>query len=121
MAVQMADHYELIDATKSDAPEYRHQVQGAMWITGFERWKYANYFERWKYANYYEGDNLDGEPQRKLHVVDIPRDDELIDTLPRRLRCDLDTGRPVNSRASRTHYEPEKRRESVSPACRPCL
>lgn len=72
MAVQIADNFELIDATKSVAPAYRFQVQGAMWMTGFERWKYANY---------YEGDNLDGEPQRKLHVVDIPRDDELIDAM----------------------------------------
>jgi hypothetical protein len=72
LAVQMAEHFELIDARKCVAPEYRFQVQGAMWVTGFEEWKYANY---------YEGNDLDGNPQRKLHVVDIPRDDELIDKM----------------------------------------
>lgn len=70
--VQMAEHFELIDGRKCVSPEYRFQVQGAMWVTGLEQWKYANY---------YEGPNLDGEPQRKLHVVDIPRDEELIDKM----------------------------------------
>ena len=73
---QKADHFELIDATKSVSPAYRFQVQGAMWVTGLESWFMVNY---------YEGPDLDGAPQRKLHRVEIPRDDELIDKME--LRC----------------------------------
>ncbi len=69
---QRADDMELVDARKCVSPEYRFQVQGAMWVTGFEQWKYVNY---------YEGPDLDGQPQRKLHVVDIPRDEELINKM----------------------------------------
>ena len=36
-------------------------------------------------VNYYEGPELDGHPQRLLHRVAIPRDDELIDNME--LRC----------------------------------
>ena len=70
--VQLADHFELIDARKCVAPNYRFQVQGAMWLTGFDSW--------W-YVNYYEGEDFEGEPQRRLHRVEIPRDQELIDKM----------------------------------------
>jgi len=74
--VQMAEHFELINPLKCVSPEYRFQVQGAMWLTGLDSW--------W-YVNYYEGPDLDGEPQRKLHRVEIPRDEELINKME--LRC----------------------------------
>ena len=74
--IQRANDFELLDPLKCVAPESRHQVHGAMWVTGLESWYYGNY---------YEGDNLDGEPQRLLHRVEIPRDDELIDKME--LRC----------------------------------
>ena len=53
----------------------RHQVQGAMWLTGF-RW--------WWYVNYYVGDNLDGGLTQKIHRVAIPRDQKMIDAMEER-------------------------------------
>lgn len=52
--------------------EYRHQIQGAMWITGFKFW--------W-YINYYIGDDLDGGIAQKIHRVACPRDPKLIKTM----------------------------------------
>lgn len=46
-------------------PGYRFQVQGAMWLTGWDHW--------W-YVNYYEDRNGDNRIQR----APIPRDDALI-------------------------------------------
>lgn len=70
--VARAEKFELINPLKCVSPEYRFQVQGGMWVTGLDRWKYVNY---------YEGPDLDGNPQRKLHVVDIPRDENLINQM----------------------------------------
>lgn len=72
MHTQMADHFELVNPLKCVQPEYRFQIQGAMWVTGLESW--------W-YVNYYEGPDLDGNPQRKLHRVEIPRDENLINKM----------------------------------------
>jgi hypothetical protein len=44
----------------------RHQIQGAMWVSGLQHWWYVNYYESQK----------DG--QRKLNRVQVPRDDTLI-------------------------------------------
>lgn len=54
----------------------RHQVQGAMWLTGFEHW--------W-YVNYYIGSNLEGGLTQKLHRVAVPRNQKLIDDME--IRC----------------------------------
>jgi len=54
----------------------RHQVQGAMWVTGFKRW--------W-YINYYIGPDLEGGHIQKIDRVAIPRDDKLIDKME--VRC----------------------------------
>ena len=74
--VQMADHFEMINPLRCVSPEYRFQVQTSMMVTGLESW--------W-YVNYYEGKDLNGEHQRKLHRVEIPRDEEFIDKIE--LRC----------------------------------
>jgi len=50
----------------------RHQVQGAIWVTGFSYW--------W-YVNYYIGDDLEGGLTQKIHRVEIPRDDRLIEKM----------------------------------------
>ena len=76
MAKQMAEHFASVNPLRAVEPGYRFQVQGAMWVTGLEHW--------W-YVNYYEGEDLNGVPQRKLHRVEIPRDQELIDEME--LRC----------------------------------
>lgn len=52
--------------------QYRPQIQGAMWLTGFKFW--------W-YVNYYVGDDLDGGITQKLHRVAVPRDQKLIDRM----------------------------------------
>lgn len=57
------------------APD-RHQVQGAMWVTGKRRWGYINY---------YIGDNLEGGLAQKIHRVWIPRNQDLIDMME--VRC----------------------------------
>jgi len=54
----------------------RHQVQGAMWVSGFQYW--------W-YINYYIGDNLQGGMAQKIHRVAVPRDQVLIDKME--IRC----------------------------------
>jgi len=54
----------------------RHQVQGAMWVTGFRRWGYINY---------YIGSNLEGGLAQKIHRVWVPRNQKLIDMME--IRC----------------------------------
>jgi hypothetical protein len=54
----------------------RHQVQGAMWVTGMDRW--------W-YINYYIGSDLEGGMAQKLHRVLVPRNQTLIDMME--VRC----------------------------------
>lgn len=54
----------------------RRQVQGAMWLTGFSHW--------W-YVNYYIGDDLDGGMTQKIHRIQIPRDQKMIDDME--MRC----------------------------------
>lgn len=48
------------------SPESRFQVQGCMWITGFDSWWYINYHDN-------ERTGL-----RKIHRILVPRDDKLI-------------------------------------------
>ena len=57
-------------------PADRHQVQGAMWVTGFVKW--------W-YINYYIGSDLEGGMTQKLHRVSVPRNQKLIDMME--VRC----------------------------------
>jgi len=54
----------------------RHQVQGAMWLTGFTYW--------W-YVNYYIGDDLEGGMAQKIHRIAVPRNQKLIDQME--VRC----------------------------------
>ena len=54
----------------------RHQVQGAMWVTGFRSWRYINY---------YIGSDLEGGMAQKLHWVTVPRNQKLIDMME--VRC----------------------------------
>jgi hypothetical protein len=54
----------------------RHQVQGAMWLTGFDHW----YF-----INYYIGSDLEGGTVQKIHRVSIPRNNDLIKLME--VRC----------------------------------
>jgi len=54
----------------------RHQVQGTMWITGFNFW--------W-FINYYIGSDLKGGQAQKIHRVAVPRDQELINLME--VRC----------------------------------
>lgn len=63
-------------STNACPPENRHQVQGAMWITGLPRWGFINY---------YIGSDLEGGMTQKLHHVWIPRDQRLIDLME--VRC----------------------------------
>lgn len=53
----------------------RHQVQGAIWLTGYAYW--------W-YVNYYIGDDLEGGQVQKIHRIPVPRDDELIERMEER-------------------------------------
>lgn len=55
--------------TRACPAQDRHQVQGHMMLTGFDRWGYVNY---------YIGSDLEGGITQKLHRVWVPRDDELI-------------------------------------------
>ena len=57
------------------APD-RHQVQGAMWLTGFDFWQYINF---------YIGSDLQGGMAQKIHMVNIPRNQKLIDMME--VRC----------------------------------
>jgi hypothetical protein len=54
----------------------RHQLQGNMWLTGWNRW--------W-YINFYIGDNLEGGLTQKIHRVAYARDQKLIDAME--IRC----------------------------------
>lgn len=54
----------------------RHQLQGNMWLTGWNRW--------W-YINFYIGDNLEGGMTQKVHRVAYARDQKLIDAME--IRC----------------------------------
>ena len=54
----------------------RHQVQGAMWVSGLSRW--------W-YVNYYIGDDLEGGMTQKIHRVAVRRDPKLIEAME--IRC----------------------------------
>ena len=54
----------------------RHQLQGNMWLTGWNRW--------W-YVNFYIGDNLEGGLTQKIHRVAYARDQKLIDAME--IRC----------------------------------
>lgn len=54
----------------------RHQIQGNMWLTGWNRW--------W-YINFYIGDNLEGGMTQKIHRVSVARDQKLIDAME--IRC----------------------------------
>lgn len=63
-------------STNACPPENRHQVQGAMWVTGKNRWGFINY---------YIGSDLEGGLAQKLHHVWIPRDQRLIDLME--IRC----------------------------------
>ncbi len=73
---QLAEQMSRRNPLKACPPENRHQVQGSMWVTGFSSW--------W-YVGYYEGEDLSGNPQRKIYRVEIPRDQDLIDKME--LRC----------------------------------
>ncbi len=53
----------------------RHQVQGAMWLTGYAFW--------W-YVNYYIGVDLEGGQVQKIHRIPVPRDQELIERMEER-------------------------------------
>jgi len=56
----------------------RHQVQGAMWLTGFDHW--------W-FINYYIGkipDSMGGGHAEKIHRVSIPRSQDFIDKMEAR-------------------------------------
>jgi hypothetical protein len=53
----------------------RHQVQGAMWLTGYAFW--------W-YVNYYIGDDLEGGQVQKIHRIPVPRDQAFIERMEER-------------------------------------
>lgn len=64
---------EANNGTPKCAPaEYRPQIQGAMWLTGFRYW--------W-YVNYYIGDDLDGGITQKIWRNKVARDQSLIDKM----------------------------------------
>lgn len=54
-------------------PEHQHQIQGAMWLTGFRSWWYVNYYENRKGV-------------RKIHRILVARDDKLIREMERRCK-----------------------------------
>jgi hypothetical protein len=66
----LAEDHE--DTIKACPAENRHQVQGHMMLTGFDRWGFINY---------YNGSNLEGGIAQKLHRVWIPRDNDLIEKM----------------------------------------
>lgn len=53
----------------------RHQVQGAMWLTGLNRWGFVNY---------YIGSDLEGGTVQKVDRVWVPRDKDLISRMEER-------------------------------------
>jgi len=52
-------------------PSHRHQIQGAMWLTGWDYWWYVNYYE-------------DRNGDVRIGRAPIPRDQELIDQMEAR-------------------------------------
>lgn len=64
-----AEAIEHAGTTRVASASDRHQVQGAMWVTGFKRWYYINY---------YIGPDLEGGKIQRIHRQFVPRDDELI-------------------------------------------
>ena len=70
---QLAADYEGL--TRACPASDRHQVQGAMWLTGHLYWYYVNY---------YIGDDLEGGLAQKVHRVAIPRDQLFIDKMEAR-------------------------------------
>ncbi len=73
---ELAEKMEFENPLKAVPAESRFQLQGAMWITGFDSW----YF-----VNYYEGKDFQGHDRQEIHRVEILRDQELIDRME--LRC----------------------------------
>jgi hypothetical protein len=71
----LAEQFE--GTTRACPAENRHQVQGFMMLTGFDRWAFINY---------YIGTNLEGGIAQKLHRAWIPRDDKLIETMEERAK-----------------------------------
>lgn len=62
-----------LEGTSNACPaENRHQVQGAMWVTGLPRWGFINY---------YIGSDLEGGMAQKLHHIWIPRNQSLINLM----------------------------------------
>jgi hypothetical protein len=66
---------DLNGTTAACPAENRHQVQGAMWVTGFKRWFFINY---------YIGSDLEGGMAQKVERVSVPRDDKLIAAMEER-------------------------------------
>lgn len=65
------------DGTSNAAPaENRHQVQGAMWVTGLESW--------W-FIDYYIGSDLNQGMVQKIHRAKVTRNQALIDMME--VRC----------------------------------
>jgi len=62
------------DLLKAPAPEYRHQLQAAMWMTGFDHWWFTNYYEERNSHGYSTG-------KARIGRVAIPRDQNLIDEM----------------------------------------
>ncbi len=71
---QLAVDYE--GMTRACPASDRHQVQGAMWLTGHQYWYYINY---------YIGSDLAGGLTQRIHRVAIPRDQAFIDKME--VRC----------------------------------
>lgn len=69
------EFFEHRNALRCVPPSERFQVQGAMWVTGFDSWEFVNY---------YEGVDDEGKEVRKLCAFTIPRDQELIDRMEER-------------------------------------
>lgn len=67
------DKAKELEGTSNACPaENRHQVQGAMWVTGLPRWGFINY---------YIGSDLEGGMAQKLHHIWIPRNQSLINLM----------------------------------------
>lgn len=71
----MAEKFE--GTIRACPAENRHQVQGNMMLTGFDRWRLVNY---------YIGSDLEGGMTQKLHATWIPRDQKLIDQMEERCK-----------------------------------
>lgn len=67
------DKAKELEGTSNACPAAnRHQVQGAMWVTGLPRWGFINY---------YIGSDLEGGMAQKLHHIWIPRNQSLINLM----------------------------------------